>query len=87
MSTSKPNIIVSLPWVGLLGILFVYLKLTHQIAWSWWWVTLPFWGGLALVLGIVLVTLGGAAVLIGAATLITKIEGLWKTRRGKTLKK
>lgn len=28
---------------GLLGTLFVYLKLTGTIAWSWWWVTAPFW--------------------------------------------
>lgn len=32
---------VSIP--GLLGILFVGLKLTHVIAWSWWWVLAPFW--------------------------------------------
>ena len=34
--------------IGLLGILFVGLKLTGYIDWSWWYVTLPFWGGLAL---------------------------------------
>jgi len=38
----------SLP-VFLLGILFVGLKLTGYIDWSWWWVTLPFWIGLAIV--------------------------------------
>ena len=43
-------------WVGLLGVLFVALKLTGYITWSWWWVTLPFWGVLALgiLIGIVL---------------------------------
>ena len=30
--------------LGLLGVLFVGLKLTDIIDWSWWWVTLPFWG-------------------------------------------
>jgi hypothetical protein len=38
--------------LGLLGVLFVGLKLTGYIDWSWWWVTLPFWGGLALVVGL-----------------------------------
>lgn len=38
--------------LGLLGIVFVTLKLTGVIDWSWWWVTLPFWGGLALALAI-----------------------------------
>jgi hypothetical protein len=32
---------------SLLGVLFVGLKLGGVITWSWWWVTLPFWGGLA----------------------------------------
>lgn len=42
---------------GLLGVLFVGLKLTGYIDWSWWWVTLPFWGGLVLLflIGIVAV--------------------------------
>ena len=39
-----PNIGV----LGCLGIVFVMLKLCEVIDWSWWLVTLPFWGGLAL---------------------------------------
>ena len=39
--------------LGLLGVAFVVLKLLGVINWSWWWVTLPFWGGLALVFGII----------------------------------
>ncbi len=34
--------------LGALGLLFVGLKLGGVITWSWWWVTLPFWGGLAI---------------------------------------
>lgn len=41
--------------VGLLGVVFVTLKLVGVITWSWWYVTLPFWGGLALVGVIMLV--------------------------------
>ena len=41
--------------LGLLGVAFVVLKLTGYIDWSWWWVTAPFWGGIALVLAIFLV--------------------------------
>jgi len=41
--------------IGMLGILFVGLKLTGYINWSWWVITLPFWGGLAVVLLIVLI--------------------------------
>ncbi len=41
----------------LLGILFIGLKLCHVIDWSWWWVTAPFWGGLAIWL-VVLIIIG-----------------------------
>jgi len=37
---------------GLLGVLFVGLKLTGVINWSWWWVLLPFYGVLAVGLSI-----------------------------------
>ena len=34
----------------LLFLIFMILKLTHYIDWSWWYVTLPLWGGFALIL-------------------------------------
>jgi hypothetical protein len=36
-----------------LFIVFLILKLTQVIAWSWWWVTAPLWIPFALWLGIV----------------------------------
>lgn len=45
--------------IGLLGVAFVVLKLVGVIDWSWWLVTLPFWGGLALILVIGLLVLVG----------------------------
>ena len=36
----------------ILGILFIGLKLGKVIDWSWWWVTVPFWGGLGLIIAI-----------------------------------
>jgi hypothetical protein len=38
--------------LGLLGVVFVTLKLCGVIDWSWWWVTVPFWGGFAFFLAI-----------------------------------
>lgn len=35
---------------GLLAIVFITLKLTSVIAWSWWWVLSPLWIPLAIVL-------------------------------------
>lgn len=34
-------------FVGLLIILFIGLKLTGFIDWSWWWVLFPLWIGVA----------------------------------------
>jgi hypothetical protein len=38
---------------GAVFIVFLVLKLTGSIDWSWWWVTSPLWIPLALVLVIV----------------------------------
>lgn len=48
--------------LGLLGVCFVVLKLCGVINWSWWWVTAPFWGGLALVAVVLLIGLLGAVI-------------------------
>ena len=49
--------------VTLLGLVLVGLKLTDQIDWPWWLVTLTFWGGAVLA---ILMTAFGAR-LIGMA--------------------
>lgn len=36
-----------------LFIVFLVLKLTDNIDWSWWWVTSPLWIPVGLVLGII----------------------------------
>ena len=46
----------------LLFAVFLVLKLTGVISWSWWWVTAPFWGGFAIVGGVVLLALIAAIV-------------------------
>jgi hypothetical protein len=43
----------------ILFLIFMVLKLTGYITWSWWYVTLPLWGPLLLVL-----------VIMGIVTLI-----------------
>ena len=38
--------------VGVLGLIFIVLKLCKVIDWSWWWVLSPFW--ISFVIGLVL---------------------------------
>lgn len=34
---------------GALFLVFLVLKLTHVIDWSWWWITAPIWGAFVVV--------------------------------------
>lgn len=54
-----------LGFCGLLTVLFIGLKLTGYIAWSWWWVLSPLWLPTVVVLGILLI--GGLLVIISNA--------------------
>lgn len=38
---------------SLVFLVFLVLKLTKVISWSWWWVTAPLWGPLAIVAALV----------------------------------
>lgn len=48
----KVNVTVGPGVGGLLGVLFVALKLTGHIDWSWFWVLSPFWIPFAIFMGI-----------------------------------
>lgn len=50
---------------GLLLVAFVVLKLCGVIHWSWWWVTLPLWGPIAV--GILLLAILGLLAVIGVS--------------------
>ena len=52
----------NISFFSLLGLTFIVLKLCGVISWSWWWVTAPFWGPIALVLAIVILV----AIVVGA---------------------
>ena len=42
---------------GLLGIVFIILKLTGYINWSWWYVLAPIWIPFAFSLGVIIILL------------------------------
>lgn len=54
-------------FAGLLIVLFIGLKLTNYIAWSWWWVLSPLWIPLAIVAVVLIIML----IILGITTLAT----------------
>lgn len=51
-STTQPAASGGIGFCGLLTIVFITLKLTGFIDWSWLWVLAPIWIPLGLVLGV-----------------------------------
>ena len=54
MSESK-SVSVNFPFLGILTLIFITLKLTGHIAWSWWWVLSPLWIPVGIVLLIAII--------------------------------
>ena len=52
MADKNVSVQVGPNFLGLLTIVFITLKLTGYIAWSWWWVLSPLWLGFVVVVGI-----------------------------------
>jgi hypothetical protein len=55
MSSSSSSSSGGIGFTGLLTVLFVGLKLTGHITWSWWWVLSPIWISLSLLLFVFLI--------------------------------
>ena len=62
-------------FMGLLAILFIGFKLTGFITWSWWLVTLPLWGGVALIFSLVII---GPVLAIVGVFILDVLNGLTK---------
>ena len=55
MSNKSSSSSGGIGFFSVLGIIFIVLKLTGNITWSWWLVLLPLYGGVALAVVILLV--------------------------------
>ena len=52
------GVIGGIGFLDLLFLLFLGLKISKVIDWSWWWVTAPLWGQLALtIVGVIVIIL------------------------------
>jgi len=61
--------------LGLLFLVFLILKLTGVIDWSWWWVTSPLWLPVAAVVGGLLLLAVVGLTIYQAVTRIGKKRG------------
>lgn len=64
-------------FTGLLTIVFIVLKLTGVISWSWVWVLSPLWIGFALIILILIIgsmIMAGGFVTMTAGHLISKVK-------------
>ena len=52
---------MKISFLGMLALIFITLKLTGYIVWSWVWVLAPLWGGFILGLVIMFITVVFAA--------------------------
>lgn len=66
---------INLSFLGMLAIVFITLKLTGNITWSWLWVLSPLWIGLVL------------SAAIAAAALIIMKNKIWKKHKWKMPKR
>jgi hypothetical protein len=53
--SESTNVSVNFPFLGILTLIFITLKLTGFIAWSWLWVLSPLWIPVAIVLLIAII--------------------------------
>ena len=58
MSSPSPTTSSSVGLPSLLFLLFLALKLTDVIDWSWWWVTAPLWAPAVFLFGVFVMTVG-----------------------------
>ena len=63
MNKNNQNTSSGVTFASLLFLLFLALKLTHVIDWSWWWITTPIWGPFVIV-AVVLIIIAVIAVLL-----------------------
>ena len=71
MSKTSGAVGGGLTFLEVLFLIFLVLKLTGKTvvaSWSWWWVTAPLWGGLAIGLVILLIGL----LFIGLSILLNR---------------
>lgn len=72
MNQNSVSVNVGPGFLGILGLIFITLKLTDYIDWSWWWVLAPIWIPFAFVAVVFLII--GIAWVAGAKFIIKRMK-------------
>jgi hypothetical protein len=68
---------------GLMFLIFLTLKLTGHITWSWWWIFAPLWGPVAVVATVALIC-GIVALLVACfAAVVAYVIDEKPSKKGK----
>jgi hypothetical protein len=59
---------------GVLFIVFLVLKLTGNIDWSWWWVFSPIWISIGLAFAVILAVIIGLVIALSLGYDINKLK-------------
>jgi hypothetical protein len=62
MSNNTSHSSGGIGFAGVLTIVFIVLKLVHEITWSWWWVLSPLWISAALGVAVIAIVIVFGAV-------------------------
>lgn len=68
MSDRSSRVSTGIGFPGLLTTVFITLKLTGYITWSWWWVLAPIWIGWAILLAFLVL----AGIVVGIAAWVSR---------------
>lgn len=87
-------IIINRQSIGFCGLLFIILLLlkagvveTAAMGWSWWWITAPLWGPIALVFGLIAIFVICFLLVMFLCLIIVAITSYFSRRKRRKVKK
>lgn len=69
---------IEVRFTGILTIVFIILKLTGVLAWSWWWVFSPIWIPVAFIVVLYIIVIAGVLGTGTAEYLKSRIKTLFR---------
>lgn len=71
--SKKPLAALTFSPMFIVFLVFLVLQLTDVINWSWWWVTVPLWGPIALGIGVMALFIPIWLIMMGFIEILDEI--------------